>query len=53
MASSQTSLDTMITLKVQYEGVTRRAKMPLRDMVPNVLENKVRAQNVGLSCRVT
>lgn len=32
----------MITLKVQYEGVTRRAKMPLRDMVPNVLENKVR-----------
>ncbi|UNI15814.1 hypothetical protein JDV02_002311 [Purpureocillium takamizusanense] len=36
-------LDAPITLKVLFDGVTRRAKMPLRDMVPNALERDVRA----------
>ena len=42
MASSSTNhLDTPITLKVNYEGATRRYKLPLRDLNVNVLENKV------------
>ncbi|KAJ6440512.1 ZZ type zinc finger domain-containing protein [Purpureocillium lavendulum] len=36
-------LDAPITLKVLYDGFTRRVKMPLRDMVPNALERAVRA----------
>ncbi|KAH6610851.1 hypothetical protein Trco_000871 [Trichoderma cornu-damae] len=35
-------LDTMVTLKVTFESTTRRVKMPLRDMVPQVLEDNVR-----------
>lgn len=33
--------DAMVTIKVTFEGVTRRAKMPLREMVPRVLEEHV------------
>ncbi|POR32597.1 Uncharacterized protein TPAR_07180, partial [Tolypocladium paradoxum] len=35
-------LDAPVTLKVFYDGATRRAKMPLREMVPNVLEKHIR-----------
>lgn len=31
----------MITVKANFEGTTRRMKMPLRDMVPGVLESNV------------
>ncbi|KAF5134078.1 ZZ-type zinc finger-containing protein P35G2.11c [Metarhizium anisopliae] len=34
--------DAMVTIKVTFEGVTRRAKMPLREMVPRVLEEHIR-----------
>lgn len=43
MASAQPSLDTVITVKVNYDGTTRRAKMPLRDTAPKVLEEQVRS----------
>lgn len=43
MATSATSLDTVITVKVQYDGITRRAKMPLRDTAPKSLEDRIRA----------
>lgn len=33
--------DPMVTVKVFYEGLTRRSKMPLRDMVPEALEQSV------------
>ena len=32
---------TLITLKVSYEGSTRRFKLPLKDLGINVLETKV------------
>ena len=42
MASTTTALpDSMITIKVHYRGVTRKCKLPLRDMVPDTLETKV------------
>lgn len=34
--------EAVVTVKVTFEGTTRRAKMPLRDMVPRVLEENVR-----------
>ncbi|KAL7790392.1 hypothetical protein V8C37DRAFT_384195 [Trichoderma ceciliae] len=34
--------ETMVTLKVTFENTTRRVKMPLRDMVPQVLEDNIR-----------
>ncbi|CAM1500967.1 Fc.00g101290.m01.CDS01 [Cosmosporella sp. VM-42] len=40
MASA--GLDTMITVKVNFDGTTRRTKMPLRDMVPGTLETNIR-----------
>lgn len=40
MASA--GLDSPITVKVNFEGTTRRTKMPLREMVPGVLENNLR-----------
>ncbi|PHH82972.1 hypothetical protein CDD82_4086 [Ophiocordyceps australis] len=44
MASLPTSgLDAPINLKVIYDGATRRAKMPLREMAPKLLEEQVRA----------
>jgi hypothetical protein len=33
--------ESMITIKVNYQGFTRKCKLPLRDMVPGVLEEKV------------
>lgn len=41
MASSVNHLDTPITLKVNYDGITRRYKLPLRDLNVNVLEDKL------------
>lgn len=40
-SSSMNHLDTPISLKVNYEGTTRRYKLPLRDLHVTVLENKV------------
>ncbi|KDN68651.1 hypothetical protein CSUB01_03110 [Colletotrichum sublineola] len=40
---SATSPDTQVTLKINFEGMTRRHKLPLRDMGPSTLEDKVRA----------
>lgn len=34
--------EPMVTLKVLYDGATRRGKMPLREMVPPVLEQHIR-----------
>lgn len=34
--------DPMVTLKVYYDGATRRGKMPLREMVAPVLEQHIR-----------
>lgn len=31
----------MVTVKVTYDGTTRRVKMLLREMVPGVLEEQV------------
>ncbi|KAK0727082.1 hypothetical protein B0T26DRAFT_737892 [Lasiosphaeria miniovina] len=42
MASSSTSPDTLVTLKVNIDGNSRRFKLPLRDLGINVLENKLR-----------
>jgi next-to-BRCA1 protein 1 len=43
MASvSAAGVDPMVTIKVLYQGQTRRTKMPLRDMVPEALELNVR-----------
>ncbi|VUC20246.1 unnamed protein product [Clonostachys rosea] len=47
MASSATSLDTMITVKVHYDGITRRAKMPLRDTAPKSLEDRTLLCDLG------
>lgn len=43
MASSPTtSLDTLVTLKLNIDGVNRRFKLPLRELGPASLEDKVR-----------
>lgn len=39
--------DSMVTVKVTYDGTTRRVKMPLREMVPRVLEEHVRHRLVA------
>jgi hypothetical protein len=33
--------ESVITVKINYDGCTRRAKMVLRDMVPGQLEQQV------------
>jgi next-to-BRCA1 protein 1 len=38
---SHSTLDHVITVKVMFEGITRRTKMPLRDMVPRTFETNV------------
>ncbi|KAI1270075.1 hypothetical protein F5Y18DRAFT_2859 [Xylariaceae sp. FL1019] len=46
MASSSvnpTTADTLISLKVNLDGVTRRFKLPLRDLGAQVFEDKLRA----------
>ncbi|KJZ79659.1 hypothetical protein HIM_01128 [Hirsutella minnesotensis 3608] len=35
--------EALVTLKISYDGTTRRAKMPLREMLPIVFEKHVRA----------
>lgn len=47
MATQIPSLDAVITVKVNYEGVTRRAKMSLRDTAPRILEQEV-SESSGL-----
>ncbi|KAI1881707.1 hypothetical protein JX265_000533 [Neoarthrinium moseri] len=42
MASSAATPDTPITLKVSYDGVTRRFKLPLRELGAITLETKLR-----------
>ena len=41
-STSQTTPDTPVTLKVNYDGTTRRTKLPLRDLGASSLEDKVR-----------
>ncbi|VBB76374.1 Putative protein of unknown function [Podospora comata] len=41
-AAPQVTPATLVTLKVSYHGSTRRFKLPLRDMVPAFLENRIR-----------
>ena len=53
-SSAPTHHDTIVTLKVNFQGGTRRFKLPLRDLGPNSLEDKVRhvisyRQTVGLA----
>ncbi|KAI1758514.1 hypothetical protein GGR53DRAFT_516874 [Hypoxylon sp. FL1150] len=43
MASSSVNPDTLITLKVNFDGATRRFKLPLRELVVSTLEDKLRA----------
>ncbi|TEA17139.1 Next to BRCA1 gene 1 protein [Colletotrichum sidae] len=44
MASNNpTSPDTQVTLKINFEGMTRRHKLTLRDMGPSTLEERVRS----------
>lgn len=40
-AAPQVTPATLVTLKVSYHGSTRRFKLPLREMVPAFLENRV------------
>ncbi|KAM3467745.1 hypothetical protein MY5147_008628, partial [Beauveria neobassiana] len=42
MSAAPTAPDAMVTVKVTYDGTTRRVKMPLREMVPRVLEEHIR-----------
>lgn len=41
MSAVRAGPDAMVTVKVTYDGTNRRVKMPLREMVPNVLEEHV------------
>ncbi|KAJ6783965.1 hypothetical protein PWT90_05664 [Aphanocladium album] len=42
MSAAHIGPDAMVTVKVTYDGTTRRVKMPLREMVPRVLEEHIR-----------
>jgi len=42
MASTSTTPETLVTVKVNYDGSTRRFKLSLRDMGASTLEDKVR-----------
>lgn len=43
MASSSSSgPDTIINLKVSFDGVVKKVKLPLRDLAASTLANKVR-----------
>ncbi|KAK3942328.1 next to BRCA1 gene 1 protein [Diplogelasinospora grovesii] len=41
-SSTPTSADTLVTIKVNLDGAVRRFKLPLRELGPNALENKLR-----------
>jgi next to BRCA1 gene 1 protein len=40
-STSAATPDTPITLKVNYDGITRRFKLPLRELGASTLEDKV------------
>ncbi|KAI1389745.1 uncharacterized protein F4822DRAFT_399540 [Hypoxylon trugodes] len=42
-SSSSATPESLITLKVNFDGVTRRFKLPLKDLVISTLEDKLRA----------
>ncbi|KAI0455017.1 hypothetical protein F5B21DRAFT_473440 [Xylaria acuta] len=42
-SSATANADTLITLKVNFDGATRRFKLPLRDLGSNTFEDKVRS----------
>ncbi|XWW95859.1 hypothetical protein V2A60_003827 [Cordyceps javanica] len=42
MSATHAGPDAMVTVKVTYDGTTRRVKMPLREMVPRILEEHIR-----------
>lgn len=42
-STSPSSPDTPVTLKVNFDGVTRRFKLPLRELGANILETKLRS----------
>ncbi|RDW61006.1 hypothetical protein BP6252_12389 [Coleophoma cylindrospora] len=42
MASTSANGDTLVTLKINIEGSNRRFKLPLRDLTPAVLPDKLR-----------
>lgn len=39
--------DTLVTLKVNFQGTTRRFKLPLRDLGASSLEDKVRHDTIS------
>ncbi|KAI1093161.1 hypothetical protein F5B19DRAFT_451340 [Rostrohypoxylon terebratum] len=42
-SSSAATPETLITLKISFDGVTRRLKLPLRELVVSSLEDKLRS----------
>ncbi|EGX95880.1 ZZ type zinc finger domain protein [Cordyceps militaris CM01] len=42
MSTTATGTDAMVTVKVTFDGTTRRVKMSLREMIPTVLEEHIR-----------
>ncbi|KAH8157148.1 hypothetical protein CIB48_g11098 [Xylaria polymorpha] len=40
-SSATAAADTLITLKINFDGATRRFKLPLRDLGPNTFEDKI------------
>ena len=40
-APSVTTPDTLISLKINYDGVTKKLRMPIRDLGASSIENKV------------
>jgi len=40
-APSSTNPDLLISLKVNYDGVTKKLRMPIRDLGASSIENKV------------
>ena len=42
MAAHMAMPETLVTIKLNIDGVNRRFKLPLRELVPNLLEDKVR-----------
>lgn len=40
-STTPTTADTLVTLKINIEGTNRRFKLPLRDLIPSTLPDKV------------
>ena len=45
------TLDTLIVVKIQFQGNTRKFKLPLRDLGATVLPGKVRRSAAASSVR--